>query len=93
MAISEAADGLTDSVQHDGRRRASGGLERVTINLTPRSSRALQEASAITGDTKTEMINRAVRLYEYFEQVSRAGGTVYVRPEPDAEIERLKLFL
>ena len=72
--------------------RGHGQLERVTVNLTPRSSRALNRAVELSGDSKTDAINRAVQLYELVEQVVEAGGSVYMRENEDAELERLRFF-
>jgi hypothetical protein len=71
---------------------AGGPLERVTVNLTARSSRALSEAVQCTGDSKTDTINRAIQIYAYIERVLEGGGAVYVRENPDGEPERLKIF-
>ena len=38
-----------------------GGLQRVTVNLTPRSCQALEMAIKRTGDSQTDAINRAIR--------------------------------
>jgi hypothetical protein len=73
-----------------GRGRAP--LERVTVNLTPRASQALELAVQITGDTKTDTINRALQLYAYLEGIMQTDGSVYVRSSPDAEPERLRIF-
>jgi hypothetical protein len=70
----------------------NGPLERVTVNLTARSSRALQLASELTGDTKTDSINRSIQIYAYLEEVLSHGGAIYVRESADGEMERLKLF-
>ncbi len=52
-----------------GRGSGSGGsLERVTVNLTPRSSKALEEVVGLTGDSKTDSINRAIQIYAYIER-------------------------
>jgi hypothetical protein len=76
--------------------RSSGGngsgLERVTVNLTARASRALEIATGLTGETKTDAINRALQIYAFLEQVTADGGSVYAREAADAEMERLKLF-
>ena len=69
-----------------------GSLERVTVNLTPRSFRALEQVVRLTGDTKTDTINRALQVYAYLEEVIHASGSIYVRPSPDAETERLRIF-
>jgi len=77
----------------DRPRRGGGGrLERITVNLTERSSKALDQAVDVTGDTKTDTINRAVQIYAYLEQMIRDGGSVYVRENADAELERLKII-
>lgn len=73
-------------------RRGSGrGLERITVNLTPRSSAALEVVVELTGDTKTDTINRAVQIYAYLEQIIQDGGSVHVREKDGAEMERLKI--
>jgi len=72
--------------------RGHGPLERVTVNLTPRSSRALEDAAERSGNTKTDTINRAVQVYGYLEEIISAGGAVYIRERPGADLERLKFF-
>jgi len=69
-----------------------GGLERVTVNLTPRSSAALELAVRLTGDTKTDTINRALQIYAFLEQVARNGGSLHVREAEGEELERLKFL-
>ena len=71
---------------------SGGPLERVTVNFTARSSRALDEVVRLTGDSKTDSLNRAIQIYAYIEQVLLAGGSIHVRETPDAEPERLKIF-
>ena len=61
-------------------------------NLTGRASRALDLATELTGDTKTDTVNRALQVYAYLEQVTARGGSVYVREAAEAELERLKVF-
>jgi hypothetical protein len=71
---------------------SGGSLERVTVNLTPRSSRALDEVVRLTGDSKTDSINRAIQIYAYVQQVLQSGGSIHVRETSDGEPERLKIF-
>jgi hypothetical protein len=70
----------------------NGPLERVTVNLTPRSSRALDEVVQLTGDSKTDNLNRAIQIYAYIEQILQSGGSIHVRETPESEPERLKIF-
>ena len=76
---------LAESLHTPRRGRGHGGLERVTVNLTPRSSKALEQAAELTGDSKTDIVNRALQLYEF-------DGHVYVRTGPDGDLERLRLL-
>lgn len=83
------------TVAHGGSRGPQRGLEpleRVTVNLTARSSRALERASALTSMNKTDSLNRAIQLFGYLEEVIEAGGDLYIRPSEGAELELLKLF-
>ncbi len=80
------------STRTSGRGGGSGPLERITVNLIARASRALQKVSELTGDTKTDSINRALQVYAYLEEINAQGGAIYVRESADAELERLKMF-
>jgi hypothetical protein len=73
-------------------RGGGGGLERVTVNLSPRASRALEIATGLTGESKTDAISRALQIYAFLQQVTEHGGAVYARATADAEMERLKVF-
>jgi hypothetical protein len=50
-------------------------LERVTVNVTGRAARALDLTAELTGDTKTDALNRALQIYAYLEQVTARGGS------------------
>lgn len=67
-----------------------GGLERVTVNLVPRSSQALETAAEITSDSKTVIINRALQVYAYLEQVWKSGGDVVIKTADTEQV--LKIF-
>ncbi|HUY50649.1 MAG TPA: hypothetical protein VMV92_33910 [Streptosporangiaceae bacterium] len=81
-----------DAGKPAGRGHGSGPLERVTVNLTARSSRALEVATELTGETKTDTINRALQIYAFLEQVCAGGGSIYTRESAGAELERIKIF-
>jgi len=89
------ATAMTDpgDIKRGGRGSSRAGpLERITVNLTGRASRALELATELTGDTKTDTINRALQVYAYLEEVTSRGGSIYVRESGDADLERLKIF-
>jgi hypothetical protein len=67
-------------------------MERVTVNLTARASEALRESVELTGDTKTDTINRALLVYAFLQRVMREGGAVYTRGSGAAELERVRFL-
>jgi hypothetical protein len=82
-----------DDTKSGGRGNGSNGpLERITVNLTGRASRALEQATKLTGDSKTDTVNRALQVYAYMEEITAEGGSVYVREAAGGELERLKVF-
>jgi hypothetical protein len=76
---------------HRPRGGGGRGLERITVNLTSRSSSALELAVELSGDTKTDTINRAIQIYAYLEKVIRHGGSVHIREKAGADLERLRI--
>ncbi|HVQ90256.1 MAG TPA: hypothetical protein VMU51_04400 [Mycobacteriales bacterium] len=75
------------------RRAARGpGLEKVTVNLTSRSVEALENTVAETGESKTDVINKALQLYAFIQAHIDAGGLLYVRDPGTAELERLRIL-
>jgi hypothetical protein len=93
MAARTAEPATNRDEQRTAERGGGGsGLERVTVNLSPRASRALEIATGLTGESKTDAINRALQIYAFVEQITDHGGAIYAREATDAELERLKLF-
>jgi hypothetical protein len=80
----DASDGHTGG--------SGGGLRRITINLTPRAWEALERAVKLTGDSKTDTINRALHVYAYIVNITKNDGDVYVRDGGHDELERLLLI-
>jgi hypothetical protein len=77
---------------HQDPRKRGGPLERITVNLVLRAARALQMVSALTGDSKTDCINRAIQVYAYLVEIGSHGGAVYVREDKDSELQLLKIL-
>jgi hypothetical protein len=72
--------------------RTNAPLARVTANLTARSTRALEQVVAITGDSQTDAINRALQVYAYLEQILAEGGEVYTRRADQDQPVSLRFF-
>ena len=51
---------------------------RVTVNLIPRTSRALDEAIDLTGDNLSDTVNRAIRVYAWIEREIALGNVVLI---------------
>lgn len=72
--------------------RGHGPLEKITVNLTPRTVAALELLVEMTGNSKTDSINRAIQIYSYLESVWGQGGSVHVQEGKDREMNTLKVF-
>jgi uncharacterized protein (DUF1778 family) len=70
---------------------ASQPLERVTVNLIPKASQALERAASLTGDSKTDVINRALQVYAFVEQILHDDGAVSVQGANDAVPQQIKI--
>lgn len=54
-------------------------LTRLTVNLTPKATRALQHVSELREETKTESVNRALHLYEMWVKAEADGDEFYIK--------------
>lgn len=66
--------------------------DRITINLSPPGADGLRRAIAVTFESKTDAINRALTLYGLLHEVQDAGGAIYLRESADAELERMRII-
>jgi len=85
---------MPTSVVHEKPPRSSqrSHLQRVTVNLTPRSCQALEQAVKRTEDSQTDTINRAIQVYSYLANITENGGMVYVRDAGSEDVERLHII-
>lgn len=65
--------------------------DRVTVTLVPKAAGDLQRAVARTGLSKTDIINRAISLYEYLDARLSNGAQLLIRDE-SGQIEQIKFF-
>ena len=67
--------------------------ERVTVNLSPLSVKALHAlATSANGMTKTDAINKALQFYADIKKIIADGGAVYIREANETEPERVRIF-
>lgn len=69
-----------------------GGNERITVSLVPKAVAALESARKITGESKTDCVNRALQLYAMMHEVQAAKGEVRIRDTPDADLVRIRVL-
>lgn len=66
----------------------AGDLCKVTVNLTPKSFAALHDAAQLNEETRTNVINRSIQLYELLCREQAEGKEILLR-EPDGSMMRL----
>ena len=105
-AQGDSADGDDDAAASPPRRSRSGppttpgqpeastggSLTRVTANFTPRAMAALERVAAETGDSKTDVLNRAVMVYQTFLELTEQGNGSLQVLYPDGSRERLRFL-
>ena len=76
------------------RSRDGGGssLERVTVNLSPRSVAAMDRVVELTEDSKTDVINKSLQFWAFVQELMKSGGAVYTREADSNELERQRPF-
>ncbi|MFK3984877.1 hypothetical protein ACI2K4_31465 [Micromonospora sp. NPDC050397] len=64
---------------------------KVTTNLTPQAVDVLGASMACTRDTKTDIINRALPVYNIVFDLFDPGGGSIALLKPDGSVDRLYL--
>ena len=82
------------AVKEDGSVRPSAdrSAERITIALIPKASADLQRLQDSTGLSKTDIVNRAISLYEFFDAQMQAGNDLLVRDPETSETQLVRLL-
>ena len=67
--------------------------ERITVALIPKAASDLQGLQERSGLSKTDLVNRAISLYEFIDAQLREGKEVLIRDPAKGETQRVHLFL
>jgi hypothetical protein len=59
-------------------------LHKITVNLIPKAWDAANVTAERLGLSRTDVINRALQVYEWMERETTNGGEVFVRPRDGA---------
>ena len=75
-----------------GRSAGPPSPERVTVALIPKAATELQNLQDRTSLSKTDIVNRAISLYDFIDQEIRAGRDLLIRDVTTGEAERIRLL-
>ena len=71
---------------------AEGVSDRITIALIPKVAEELQKLQSRTGLSKTDLVNRAITLYEFIDAQLRDGKDILVRDQKSGEILTVRIL-
>jgi hypothetical protein len=66
--------------------------DRITIALIPKAAEDLQRLQDRTSLSKTDLVNRAITLYEFIEAQQRAGKDLLVRDSKTGETQTVVIL-
>lgn len=78
------------AVRDDGAR--SQAAERITVALVRKAVEDLQSLQDRTGLSKTDIVNRAITLYEFLEAHISAGDDLIVRDKETRESQLVRFL-
>jgi hypothetical protein len=66
--------------------------ERITVALVRKAGEDLQTLQDRTGLSKTDIVNRAITLYEFIDGQVQAGKDLYVKDPETGETQLIRLL-
>jgi hypothetical protein len=66
--------------------------DRITVALIPQASADLQRLQDRTSLSKTDLVNRAITLYEFIESQLRAGQDLIIRNQKTGETQLVRFL-
>jgi hypothetical protein len=66
--------------------------ERITVALIPKAAEDLQRLQGTTGLSKTDIVNRAISLYEFFQSQIDADSDFIVRDRKSGETQLVRFL-
>jgi hypothetical protein len=66
--------------------------DRITVALIPQSSADLQHLQDRTSLSKTDLVNRAITLYEFIDSQLRAGQDLIIRNQKTGETQLVRFL-
>jgi len=99
MSPTKSADALANSEQRpDAETHDSSATEtpagplRVTVNLSARAAAAIHAITGLTGDSKTEAINKALQAYALIQEAQHAGGGAWLQDNGSSRPSQIRFY-
>jgi len=67
-------------------------IDRITVALIVKASEDLQQLQDRTNHSKTDIVNRAITLYEFIEAQLRAGKDILIRDRKTRETQNVVIL-
>ncbi len=72
--------------------RVQPSADRITVALIPKAGQDLQRLQDRTGLSKTDIVNRAITLYEFVDAQQRGGRDLLVRDKKTGETQTVLIL-
>ena len=66
--------------------------DRITVGLIPKAGDDLQRLQDRTSLSKTDLVNRAITLYEFIDERTRTGQEIVLRDKETGETQTVVLL-
>jgi hypothetical protein len=83
---------MAGSTDTDGETARTQVVDRITVALIPKAGEDLQRLQDKTGLSKTDIVNRAISLYEFINAQIRAGRDVLIRDNETHETQTVLIL-
>ena len=87
-----ARQGGNNPVTKDAVRQQQQQPDRITVALIPQSTKDLQALQDRTSLSKTDIVNRAITLYEFIDAQLRGGHDLIVRDKKTGETQLVRFL-
>lgn len=71
---------------------SDASLTRLTVNLIPTANEALDRAAARERLSKTDIINRAIQMYDYLREHEAGGQDILTRDKATGDLFVLRVL-
>ena len=83
---------MTNAAESSAEVTRTAEAARITIALVAKAAADLTRLQSATGMSKTDVVNRAISLYEFVDAQLRAGRDLIVRDPETGEAQLVKLL-